>query len=86
MTEVDREVGDDTRRHLTQVARGGALGLIGAAVTAITGFVLVLIVTNLYDTNAAGRFFTVTSAFMRSSSMPLKSASSIAGRISIAIV
>ena len=64
MTEVDREVGDDTRRHLTQVARGGALGLIGAAVTAITGFVLVLIVTNLYDTNAAGRFFTVTSAFM----------------------
>jgi O-antigen/teichoic acid export membrane protein len=64
MTEVDREVGDDTRRHLTHIARGGAIGLVGAAVTAVTGFVLVLIVTNLYDTNSAGRFFTVTSAFM----------------------
>ena len=31
MTEVDREVGDDTRRHLTHVARGGALNLVGAA-------------------------------------------------------
>jgi O-antigen/teichoic acid export membrane protein len=64
MTEVDREVADDTRRHLTHVARGGALGLVGAAVTGITGFLLVLIVTNLYDTHDAGRFFTVTSAFL----------------------
>jgi len=64
MTEVDREVGDDTRRHLTHVARGGALGLVGAAVTAVTGFLLVVIVTNLYVTEAAGRFFTVTSAFL----------------------
>lgn len=64
MTEVDREVADDTRRHLTHIARGGALGLVGAAVSAIAGFVLVLIVTNQYPTEAAGRFFTVTSAFM----------------------
>ncbi|WP_051275917.1 lipopolysaccharide biosynthesis protein [Marmoricola sp. URHB0036] len=64
MTEVDREVADDTRRHLTHIARGGALGLVGAAVTGITGFLLVLIVTNLYDTQTAGRFFTVTSAFL----------------------
>src|SRR6478752_2217903 len=69
MTEVDREVADDTRRHLTHVARGGALGLVGAAVTGITGFLLVLIVTNLYDTHAAGRFFTVTSAFLLLSSI-----------------
>ncbi len=64
MTEVDREVGDDTRRHLTHIARGGALGLVGAVVSAAAGFALVLVVTNLYATDEAGRFFTITSAFM----------------------
>jgi O-antigen/teichoic acid export membrane protein len=64
MTEVDRTVTDDTRRHLTHVARGGALGLFGAGVSAIAGFVLVLIVTNFYPAHSAGLFFTVTSAFM----------------------
>ncbi|MCW2836864.1 MAG: multi antimicrobial extrusion protein MatE [Marmoricola sp.] len=64
MTDSDRRVDDNTRRHLTQVARGGALGLVGAGVSAISGFVLVLIVTNLYGSHDAGLFFTVTSAFM----------------------
>ena len=64
MTEVRREVADDTRRHLTHIARGGALGLFGAGISAIAGFVLVLIVTNLYPAHTAGLFFTVTSAFM----------------------
>jgi O-antigen/teichoic acid export membrane protein len=64
MTEVDPEVADDTRRHLTHIARGGALGLFGAGISAIAGFVLVLIVTNRYPAHAAGLFFTVTSAFM----------------------
>ncbi len=64
MTEVRREVTDDTRRHLTHVARGGALGLFGAGISAIAGFVLVLIVTNIYPAHAAGLFFTVTSAFL----------------------
>jgi O-antigen/teichoic acid export membrane protein len=63
MTEANR-VGDDTRRHLTHIARGGALSLAGAGISAIAGFVLVLIVTNLYPAYAAGRFFTITSAFM----------------------
>jgi O-antigen/teichoic acid export membrane protein len=64
MTEVDRKVGEETRRHLTHIARGGALGLVGAGVSAVAGFGLVLVVTNSYPTDVAGRFFTVTSAFM----------------------
>jgi O-antigen/teichoic acid export membrane protein len=64
MTEVERKVGEETRRHLTQIARGGALGLVGAGVAAAAGFGLVLVVTNSYPTDVAGRFFTVTSAFM----------------------
>ena len=64
MTEPDGEVSADTRRHLTHVARGGALGLFGAGISAVAGFVLVLIVTNLYPTDVAGQFFTVTSAFL----------------------
>jgi O-antigen/teichoic acid export membrane protein len=64
MTEVDPTVAEDTRRHLTHIARGGALGLVGAGVSAVAGFVLVLIVTNQYPAHTAGLFFTVTSAFM----------------------
>jgi O-antigen/teichoic acid export membrane protein len=69
MTEVQPTVGDDTRRHLTHVARGGALGLVGAGVSAIAGFVLVVIVTNRYPAHDAGLFFTVTSAFLLMSAL-----------------
>ena len=64
MTEADRAVGDDTRRHLTQVARGGALNLVGAGVSAIAGFGLTLVVTNQFPSDVAGKFFTLTSAFL----------------------
>ncbi len=64
MTEADRELGDSTRRHLTHVARGGAIGLVGAGVSAVSGFVLVLVVTNRYPADAAGLFFTATSLFL----------------------
>lgn len=64
MTEADQVAGDSTRQHLTHVARGGALGLVGAAVSAIAGFVLVLVVTNRYPSDAAGLFFTATSTFL----------------------
>jgi O-antigen/teichoic acid export membrane protein len=64
MTEVDREVRHETRRHLVHIARGGALGLVGAGVSAVAGFGLVLVVTNSYPTDLAGNFFTVTAAFM----------------------
>jgi len=64
MTAVGREAGDDTRRHLTHIARGGALGLVGAGVSAVAGFVVVLVVTNAYSANTAGLFFTATSLFL----------------------
>jgi O-antigen/teichoic acid export membrane protein len=64
MTEVGREAGDDTRRHLTHIARGGALGLVGAGISAMGGFVLVLFVTNFYSAHTAGLFFTATSLFL----------------------
>jgi O-antigen/teichoic acid export membrane protein len=64
MTEVDPAVGDETRRHLTHVARGGALNLVGAGISAVAGFGLTLVVTNQFSSEDAGRFFTVTSAFL----------------------
>ncbi len=64
MTEAGREAGHDTHRHLTHIARGGALGLFGAGISAAAGFVLVLFVTNLYSAHTAGLFFTATSLFL----------------------
>jgi len=64
MTEADRPAGDETRRHLTHVARGGAIGLIGAGVSATAGFALVLVVTNRYSAETASLFFTATSTFL----------------------
>lgn len=56
-------------RHLGQVARGGALGLVGAAVSAIAGFALVAVVTRTLDRHDAGVFFAATSAFLMISAM-----------------
>ena len=64
MNEASPVAGDETRRHLTHVARGGAIGLVGAGVSAVSGFALVLVVTNRYSSDAAGQFFTVTSTFL----------------------
>jgi O-antigen/teichoic acid export membrane protein len=64
MTELNAPAADATQRHLAHVARGGALGLFGAAVSAVAGFVLVLVVTNRFDTRTAGLFFTATSTFL----------------------
>ncbi len=64
MTDATAATRDETRRHLTHVARGGALGLVGAAVSAVSGFALVLVVTNRFSAATAGLFFTVTSMFL----------------------
>lgn len=64
MTDANAATSQETRRHLTHVARGGALGLIGAAVSAVSGFVLVLVVTNRFSPETAGLFFTATSTFL----------------------
>lgn len=47
-----------------RIAREGAIGLVGAAVSAVAAFLLVVVVTNLFTPHVAGRFFTVTSAFL----------------------
>ncbi len=64
MSEWSVPAGNNTQQHLTHVARGGALGLVGAAASAVAGFVLVLVVTNAFSTDTAGVFFAVTSAFL----------------------
>ena len=48
---------------MAKVARGGAIGLVGAAVSALAGFGLAVVVTNAYAASTAGTFFTATSAF-----------------------
>lgn len=50
--------------HLGTVARGGMLGLLGAAFSAIAGFALVVAVTRVLETDEAGMFFSATAAFL----------------------
>lgn len=54
----------ESRQHLRGIARGGAIGIVGAAASAGATFLLVLIVTNTVDKSAAGQFFSGTSLFM----------------------
>jgi O-antigen/teichoic acid export membrane protein len=46
------------------IARGGALNLIGAAVSAVTGVLLVVVVTRALPQDEAGVFFALTSVFL----------------------
>ena len=64
MTDWGADAAHDTRQHLTHVARGGAIGLVGAACSAIAGFALVLVVTNRFPAHTAGLFFAATSLFL----------------------
>lgn len=61
MTEDGRE---SAGTHLEQVARGGIINLAGAAVAAVSGFALVLVVTNLFSQSTAGAFFAGTSSVL----------------------
>ncbi|KRB80007.1 hypothetical protein ASE01_00400 [Nocardioides sp. Root190] len=55
---------DDVRRHLGAVARGSAGSLVGATVSTIVTFGLVLVITRNLSPDAAGRFFAATSLFL----------------------
>jgi O-antigen/teichoic acid export membrane protein len=55
---------EPAHRHLTQVARGGLVSLVGAVVAGISGFVLVLVVANLSSADTAGTLFSVTSVIV----------------------
>ena len=49
---------------MPSIARGGALNLIGAAVTAVTGVLLIIVVTRALPQDEAGIFFALTSVFL----------------------
>jgi O-antigen/teichoic acid export membrane protein len=54
----------DTKHHLDRLARGGALNLAGAIVSAVAGFALVALITNTFDKSTAGVLFSATSLFI----------------------
>ncbi|HEY0472465.1 MAG TPA: polysaccharide biosynthesis C-terminal domain-containing protein [Kribbella sp.] len=51
-------------REAERLARGGALNLIGAIVSGLANLALVVVATRSLGVDDAGRFFTVTSAFL----------------------
>jgi O-antigen/teichoic acid export membrane protein len=53
-----------TTRHLHHLARGGAVGLAGAAVSAVAGFALVVVVTRGFSPDRAGAFFAANAVFL----------------------
>jgi O-antigen/teichoic acid export membrane protein len=58
------EMSAASRGHLGQVARGGTLGMVGAAVSAVAGFALAVLVTRGLSPADAGIFFACTSVFL----------------------
>lgn len=50
--------------HLTRLARGGALNLVGAASAGLMGLALVFVVAHAYPQRVAGAFFAATSLFV----------------------
>jgi O-antigen/teichoic acid export membrane protein len=50
--------------HLSRLARGGALNLVGAASAGLMGFALVFAVAHAYPQKVAGAFFAATSLFV----------------------
>lgn len=54
---------------MATIARGGAISLVGAGVSAVSGFGLVLAVTNGFSAHVAGAFFALTSIFLLLSSI-----------------
>ncbi len=64
-TDGSRPRGDGTRSvRLAEVARGGTLNLVGAAVAAFMTVGLTVVVTRHFSKYAAGSFFAATSAFL----------------------
>lgn len=52
------------QQGLAEVARGGSLNMVGAAVAALTTLGATLVVTHQFSKREAGAFFTATSAFL----------------------
>ncbi len=53
-----------SQAQLGRIARGGAFNLVGAVVSAVSVFVLVVVVANNFPTDVAGMLFSATSTFL----------------------
>lgn len=58
------ELAERSHVHLRAVARGSAGTLLGAVVSTVAGFALVLVVTRSVSTETAGRFFAASAVFL----------------------
>jgi O-antigen/teichoic acid export membrane protein len=56
--------GEDARRDLTTLARGGALNLVGAAATGLLHFVLLVVVTRGLGAQGTGAFYEAVALFL----------------------
>ena len=61
---MNRSLSTESQAQLARVARGGALNLVGAAVAAISGFALVVVVARAFSPTTAGVLFASTSVFL----------------------
>lgn len=64
MTDRTGEPSDLEAHHLRAVARGSTATLLGAVLSTLAGFGLVLVVTRGVDPDPAGRFFAATAVFL----------------------
>ena len=55
---------DPVKEQLSTVARGSAVNLAGALVSAVCTFAVVMVVTNAFAAEVAGKFFATTSFFL----------------------
>ncbi|MCA0252728.1 MAG: polysaccharide biosynthesis C-terminal domain-containing protein [Actinobacteria bacterium] len=51
-------------RHLERIARGGSLSVAGAGVSAVAGFLVVVVITNGFSKDDAGALFSASSLFL----------------------
>jgi O-antigen/teichoic acid export membrane protein len=64
VSQVAQDGTTETHRQLSRIARGGAVNMIGAVVSAGASFLFVVVVTNSFDSATAGMLFSATSAFL----------------------
>lgn len=65
----ERTPTDSHRAAMNRAARGSALNLVGAAVSAVTNFVLTVAVTRGVSKDIAGSLFAITSVFLMAASV-----------------